>query len=433
MKLLIYILILIFNIAIYLLPSYLILKRRKYSLISVRSPKLLFINNLGGFLMTTTSIIYEIIEHLNENGYEITKDDFLLFCKILPNNYLIFHFMLMVSFLLRCHRVIQCCKINIDERTQMTLFYNKRYLLKESHYVKLLFFFIASSIFITILLNIKVIDIVIVPAHYTQCIENNHQKFVNLIIWVVINFTEHIILLTYTYLIFINPIKQMIKIELIIFLIIWLIYPNLTRASELLFQVDISNNHWISIIGILFIYACLVVNSYMPLYFSYKDKESISYHFNSRLASNLYTYLSNDQCVMSFMDYLRDSEENTFYLSFYIDLFKFKLRFLTEAEYSIALKEAKLIYYKYFFDNLYDAYISQDVVNKVRNNCNQYLNREEITYEMFDEALCYTYEKLEKLFRKYRKSEEYQILIDNLNLNSYIQCKMCNTGLINKY
>jgi hypothetical protein len=133
------------------------------------------------------------------------------------------------------------------------------------------------------------------------------------------------------------------------------------------------------------------------------------------------------------MDYLRDSEENTFYLSFYIDLFKFKLRFLTEAEYSIALKEAKLIYYKYFFDNLYDAYISQDVVNKVRNNCNQYLNREEITYEMFDEALCYTYEKLEKLFRKYRKSEEYQILIDNLNLNSYIQCKMCNTGLINKY
>ena len=52
---------------------------------------------------------------------------------------------------------------------------------------------------------------------------------------------------------------------------------------------------------------------------------------------------------------------------------------------------------------------------------------------MFDDALCYTYEKLEKMFRQYNKTEEYQILIDNLNLNSYIQCKMCNTGLINKY
>jgi hypothetical protein len=136
---------------------------------------------------------------------------------------------------------------------------------------------------------------------------------------------------------------------------------------------------------------------------------------------------------MSFLDYLKDSEENTFYLLFYIDLFKFKLRFLTEAEYDVALKEANVIYYKYFFDNLYEGFMNQDVMNKVRNICNQNLNRDEITYEMFDYALCYTYEKLENLFRKYKKSEEYQILIDNLNLNSYIQCKMCNTGLINKY
>ena len=52
---------------------------------------------------------------------------------------------------------------------------------------------------------------------------------------------------------------------------------------------------------------------------------------------------------------------------------------------------------------------------------------------MFDDALIYSYECLEKVFRKYKKSEIYQILIDNLNLDSYIQCKMCNTGLINKF
>ena len=260
----------------------------------------------------------------------------------------------------------------------------------------------------------------------------NHHYFPSSLIWVCVNFTESLILITYTYFVLTNPIKQMIKMELIIFLIIWLIYPNIVRTADVVFDMDFKNNHWTALMGIIFIYLCLIINSYVPLYFSYKDKESISYHFNSRLASNLYTYLSDDKCVMSFMDYLKDSDD-IFYLHFYIDLFKFKLRFLTEAEYDVALKEAKTIYYKYFFDNLYENYISQDIVNKVRNICNQSLNREEITYEMFDDALCYTYEKLEKLFRKYKKSEEYQILIDNLNLNSYIQCKMCNTGLINKY
>ena len=54
-------------------------------------------------------------------------------------------------------------------------------------------------------------------------------------------------------------------------------------------------------------------------------------------------------------------------------------------------------------------------------------------YEMYDDALSYSYEYLNNMFRVYTKSEEFQILIDNLNLYSYIQCKMCNTGLINKF
>ena len=77
-------------------------------------------------------------------------------------------------------------------------------------------------------------------------------------------------------------------------------------------------------------------------------------------------------------------------------------------------------------------YLDNDVVNNVKSNC-QMLNKEECTYDMFDDALVVAYEQLQGTFKKYKRSEEYQILIDNLNLNSYIQCKMCNTGLISKY
>ena len=44
---------------------------------------------------------------------------------------------------------------------------------------------------------------------------------------------------------------------------------------------------------------------------------------------------------------------------------------------------------------------------------------------MFDEALVEVYNYLESKFNEYRKSDEYKVLVDNLNLNSYVQYKMC--------
>ena len=61
------------------------------------------------------------------------------------------------------------------------------------------------------------------------------------------------------------------------------------------------------------------------------------------------------------------------------------------------------------------------------------LNTGDCSYEMFDDALMNVYENIQELFKKYKVSDEYQILIDNLNLNSYIKCKMSNTGLVNRY
>ena len=53
--------------------------------------------------------------------------------------------------------------------------------------------------------------------------------------------------------------------------------------------------------------------------------------------------------------------------------------------------------------------------------------------EIFDDALKYCYEKLGEKFIEFRKTNSFQNLYEELAYNSYIQCKMSNTGLLNKF
>ncbi len=118
-------------------------------------------------------------------------------------------------------------------------------------------------------------------------------------------------------------------------------------------------------------------------------------------------------------------------MNLYTSTLKYKFKYTIEPDYFKVLEDAKEIYENFFAKNTED-YIDVEISNKIKQNC-QILNRDECNYDMFDDALIFVYEYLEAIYKKYKRSEEYQILIDNLNLNSYIQCKMCNTGLISRY
>jgi hypothetical protein len=431
MSIVFYLLLICFSIVVYIIPLTLIFKRRYYSVISIRSPTLLLINNIGGLLMIMSYITYEMLEETNANN--TPSDEFYLFCKIFPNNYLIFHFLMIFSFILRCHRIIQCCGINYDERTDIEEFYRKRHLYKESFYIKILFAVIVIITFLTLLLNLAFDNLMIIPYHFKQCLAPDAASNYLPLIWVLINFSEHIVLVTYTYFISINTIKHTVRLELFAFLLTWIIYPNTIRLIEIVID---DTPHWTSYLSVIFLYTCLVINGYMPIYITFKDKESISYHFNPKLANNMYIYLSNEDCYIAFAEYLRgthNNDESLFYLNFYTAILKYKLLQTMEVSHDRLSDEAKGIYSKYFSTNTYEQYLDSVILNKVRNMCNQYLKNNDFDYQVYDEALAYAFEYLNKIFKKFTKSEDYQLLIDNLNLNSYIHCKMCNTGLINKF
>ena len=445
MQLYLQIIILILFCLAYLISFYFILKKRKHSVISIRSPTLLFLNNLGGFLMTVIYLSYEIVENITypddpdnkTSNSDLLKDDSMeIFCRILPSNYFICHCLMIISFILRCHRIIECCKINYDERTEIKQFYERRYLFKERYYIKVLFGCIVVIAFLMLFLNLKYHDVdnMLIPYHFRYCMKDREkmQIYVSLS-WIIINFVEGFVLVTYTYIIATHKIKQLIKIELIAFLVIWFIYPNLLRLSNFVFYVDYdSASHWTCYVCCLFLGICLVINGYLPIIFTYFDKYSISYHFNPKLANNLYLFLSDEYCFYSFYNYLLDSDQNTADFDLYIHILKYKFLYGIEPDFTKVVAEAKIIYEEYFLNNRVKFFLGDEVLNKVKSSC-QLLNSDDCNYEIFDDALLYVYENLLEMFKKYKISEEYQILIDNLNLNSYIQCKMSNTGLINRY
>ena len=223
------------NTIIYGFICIMILKKKEFTPISIRSSILLLSNNFLSFL-ATTSIIFHNDNDLNE--YYNTF--FLLF--------FIFQSSMMVSFFLRSQKVIECCRIRLDEKNDVQRFYKKRYLFQEPFYVKILFIsMIGLSLIWTLIIKIL--------------------KYDRDYIFTIFIFIELLILVTYSYKILKSYVGEAIHLEIILFLFSWFISWNLGSFF--------SNN----IILILFVsmYSSLIINGFIPLYMIKKNQKSFAF------------------------------------------------------------------------------------------------------------------------------------------------------------
>lgn len=122
--------------------------------------------------------------------------------------------------------------------------------------------------------------------------------------------------------------------------------------------------------------------------------------------------------------------KDSYYLKLYTHLMKYKLEFISEENQELVLNEAKEINRIYFIHD--NDMLEDNVLENTKLACQQ-LNRGIFKNDMFDEALQASFIYLGKRFAEFKTTEQFNILSDSLGLNSYIQCKMCNTGLINKF
>ena len=133
-----YYILLVFNAFIYGVCCFMILKRKYYTCFTIRSPPLLIINNFAAFLSSTIIIFKQI---LNDK-----------FQYLLTFFFYIFQFMMVLSFILRTHRFVMFNDIKNDQRKDIKIYTNNRYLYQELFYVK--FLFLSIIIFTIILITL---------------------------------------------------------------------------------------------------------------------------------------------------------------------------------------------------------------------------------------------------------------------------------------
>jgi hypothetical protein len=349
----------------------------------------------------------------------------------------------------RYERILVCCKTHrlnkLEEELDRKHFKEKRYLYQEKFYVRLL---IGSSLlFLIVMVIIKLNKIKNVEFFYTfnyiYDYKNDFSLFKSQMMgWIIWNFIEQFVMISYIFRIINKPLKEKLKTELFSFFILWYLYSFIptfinyyTKHNNKDEDEEKDLNSIIIIISLCVHYICLFINGYFPIYLSYHYKTAISYHFSPKLMNNFYLFLTNEECYDAFLDYLIKTNNNKdiFYLKLYTHIMKYKLSFVLNINKDIGLNDANEIFETYFSENsIYQSNIDDGILSKVRNEC-KVLDSNTFTPELFDEALQFIFKELNKRFLVFHNTKEYKDLYEKIKLDSYIQCKMCNCGLINKY
>ena len=163
---------------------------------------------------------------------------------------------------------------------------------------------------------------------------------------------------------------------------------------------------------------------------------NFSYYFTSGLINNFYLFLSNELCYKAFLNYLHTSEKDVFYLTLYTHIMKYRLEYMVDqnnAKLPQSFNELTALYFNESNSEKLNRIDSElvpiaDKIRKSSMNISSQYNP-----DVLDEALKYVYKKLLVLYNEYKKTIEFGNVLDDLKLNAYVQCKLCNVGLLNKH
>ena len=242
------------NFILYGVCCLLILKRKFFTIISIRSPTLLLCTIFSNFLTSLVIILFKI-----------TGQNFF------SSFYYLFRILMMVSIFLRYERIILCCGINKNDAADMKQFYEKRYLYIEKFYMRILMFFFGLFLVSTII--VRALDY-----EYFEIFFSNEDLLLNktkMWIWVIYNFIEDFLLISYLFRLYdiITLPNQYIKFELCVFVIIWFIYSNICSGFGYNYRNEIDNKSSIfSIISLTVLYISLIINGGLPIIMTFTPK-----------------------------------------------------------------------------------------------------------------------------------------------------------------
>ena len=410
----VWIIIIIINVIIYGVCCFLILRRKNFTAISIRSPTLLLSSIVSNFIMNLVIILHKIV---NSNFISIF--------------YYIFRLMLTFSFFLKFERILICFRYNKDKfntNENMEKFADKRYLLQEKFYVKIFIGFFVV-IFLSILI-IELIGVVCFELFYGSFNTNMDNYRAQMYFWIILNFLENAAFMTYIFRLYNKRLRFILKKELYFVFFIFFVYSNYISFSNIFRAYNESE---FILITLVTLYLLLLLNGFLPVFATFWYRNILNYQITPKLMNNLYLFLTNKKCYRKFYKYLLKSEDNyIYYLKLYTHIMKYKLDIALRTNNEQGLKEAKDIYNKYFENDGFLLYVTQDIIFKIKSKC-EILKNNTFKDDIFDDGLQYAYNQLNVKFNEFIKSDEFKELNDDIELSSLVQCKMLNTGLINKF
>ena len=351
--------------------------------------------------------------------------------KICSFFYYITNFLIIIPFCLRFRRITISCQIKIDQKLELQESNANKYCYEEKHSLKImiLIFILLTGVLIASNAFVTTKEAITAKFLYKGSNELTLES-ANSYIWLGVNFIEHIILLSYVYKICINQLKQKLRFEIISCFIIWFLYSNLMAIFEMI-PVQINNDVYVYI-SLAVCYLYLILNGILPIAISYSYRYSTSYSFNPKLMNNLYLFLSNETCYQQFKLYLIHKNQNLVnVLKLYIGIMNFKLGKKLNLDNEQILRDVDEIKFEFFESNNI-ANLPKNISDEVKNDWKKF-DRININDEIFDEALKYCYTELRKVFSEFKNTVEFKDLYNKFYLTTYIQCKLCNIGLINKF
>ena len=260
-------------------------------------------------------------------------------------------------------------------------------------------------------------------------------------IWMIVNSIEMFILMTGWYFMFKQSnISYFIRGEIILFTITWGLIYYIVSICQLLFKdstpLENLNSDFIFWSLSCLYYIILIIIGVIPLILTKNSSMNFSYYFTSGLVNNFYLFLSNESCYKSFLTYIQASEKDVFYLKLYTHIMKYRLEFMMDQNNTKLPQSFNELMTLYFNESNTETLNNIDnelvpIADKIRKN-NMNISAQ-CNPELLDDALKYVYQKLLVLYNEFKKTIDFGNVLDDLKINAYIQCKLCNVGLLNKH
>ena len=393
----------------------LIVKQNNKPSISIRSPKLLISENIGVYLISAIFIFSYFTPYNNLN-------------KILYSFYYVSQGITIISFYMRCQRILFCYKVKYDDKDDLNMFKKKQFYYSENYYFLLMILFLGIFLIFFLVYSLTNDDAITIP--FIE--DEKKQNQIDIYCWLILNFIEMLILITFIYRFIINTVQFNLIFEIISFSILWFFYFNLIYFPKMkIFDIVVfkENNHILIIISLIFLYLNLILTGYFPIILSYYQKTVINYFLQKDCLNNLYLFLCNEECYNIFYNYLyKKRPEDIFYLDLYSHIMLYRFHFTNEENEEKKINEGQLIYNKYFSNKLYNDKFNE-IIEEIQSNYDKGINN---NMECFDPALSLSYNKLGDDFNSFKKSIYFDNLKDKVGIEANIYCKLINLGLIEK-